>query len=513
MTMAAQEEIASASVMDAEIASHVTAFARACKAATRTVALYPPEHPNVDAVLQTLVATAHRATATSALALAVRPDTLTVAGQSIARPDSAVSEFAALLHAHQVGQFIIHPQTDAELWRRFLALLALPADQARLRGGIGKLWASEGQTRIEVRSLDYRELLRGHIGGDRATWDAIVTGCLEGDAISFDDSMADLLFGILDDPARVNRLVEAVEARVADGGTGGPLVIAGLLRAVAQYVEKTEPGQLEAVMSAMAEAAGRLPVDALAPIVRTQRGGSRAELGRFVRDLVRRIKDGTIADLVACEVRGGRGTSPHLADAFCGLAPDVDRRSAILTLARQSLEKTGASADPAVRHALQQSEELLLAYSDQSFVSDDYNVEFQRLADRAVELDRDHTDPPVRITAWRKTVDDDEIRLLDAELLVDLMRLQNDPDRWRDLADLALNRVNVLLVVGDFNAAAFLVEALRAQAEQHADAGIRAAAGAVITDVLTPSMMRHVATHLDTADRGTVAAARRFCLA
>ena len=237
--------IATAEPMAPDIASQVTAFARACKAATRAVALYPAEHPAVAASLDALTAAAHIATATSPLRVAVLPDALTVDGHRMARPDAAVTEFAALLHSHQVGQLTVHPRTEADLWRRFLALLALPPDQARQRGGLGRLWASEGQPGIEVRSLDYRELLRENLAGDRADWDRIVATCLEGDAVAIDDSIVDLLFGILDDPSKVTDLVGAVGGQ-ADAGAGrGPMVLAGLLHAVARYVEHTHPEQLD----------------------------------------------------------------------------------------------------------------------------------------------------------------------------------------------------------------------------------------------------------------------------
>ncbi len=162
--------------MAPDLAGRVTAFARACKAAARSVALYPGEHPAVASALTAVTAAAEAATAGRHLPLAVLPDGLTVDGRALARPDPAVADFAALLHRHQVGQLTLLPQTDADTWRRFLSLLALPPDQARLRGGLGKLWASEGESRIGVRTLDYGELLRSRLHGDEATWDAIVAG-------------------------------------------------------------------------------------------------------------------------------------------------------------------------------------------------------------------------------------------------------------------------------------------------------------------------------------------------
>jgi hypothetical protein len=515
-----------------DVAARVTMFARACKAAARTVALYPPEHPAVGTALDAITSAAHVATGSAALRLAVLPETLSVDGRHLPKADPSVAEFAALLHSHQVGQLIVHPLTDADLWRRFLALLALSPDQTRLRGGLGRLWTSEGQPRIEVRSLDYRELLRSQLVGDRASWDRIVAGCLDGDLGGIDEEMLDLLFGVLDDPSKVKALVGAIEARVdsrapgsagggaasadGDAGTGrGPLVLAGLLHAVARYVEETRRDRLDQVMTALADAAGRLPVGTLQPMLRAGRGGGRAELARFVKDLTGRMTDGTIANMVAAEVRGGRGTSRQLADAFCGLAPDANRRTAILTLARASLAPpegpAAAGLEPALTQAWQASEELLLTYSDQTFVSDEYNAELQRLASRAVEIDRDQTDPPDRLDSWRGTVNEERVRGLDAELLVDLMHLQTDAAKWRPLADLALSRVNVLLVMGDFAAAAFLIGAIRQQAESHADPSVRDAGSAVIANILTPGMMRHVASHLDTSDRRTVDAARRFC--
>jgi hypothetical protein len=502
--------------MPAALAARVAAFARACKAAARSVALYPGEHPAVAAALDGVTAAARAAAAHAPLRLAVLPDELTVDGCGMARPESAVSDLAALLHRHQIGQLTIAPQSDAEVWRRFLALLALPPDQARLRGGIGKLWASEGESRIEILALDYNEMLRSRVHGDRATWEAVVASCLEGSSITLDDAMVEMLFAILGDPDRILTLAQAVEARLPATEAEGqcPRVLAGLLRALAQFVSQTAPEESDRVMTAIAEAATRLPLDTLGPIMEGRRGASRPGLAQFVQGLGRRASDESVASLIAQEVRKGNGTSPCLADAFCGLAPDPQSRSAILTIARQMVTAApGAMAGPTAAAAWQQSEDMLLAYSNQAFVSDAYHAELSRLADRAVDLERDHTDAPDVVAAWCRTVEDDQLRLLDAGLMADLMQLQQDLTLWRDLAGLALERVNALLVVGDFPAAALLAEAMRSQAEGHADEEIRSEAADTLRNFLTPSTMRHVAFHLDTANREMVGAAQRFCAA
>jgi hypothetical protein len=325
MTSTVSDPIAEIEPMPPDLAARVSAFARACKAAARSVALYPGEHPGVAAALVVVTAAAEAATASAMLQFAVLPDALTVDGHAMARPDAAVTDLAALLHRHQVGRLSIHPQGDADLWRRFLALLALPPGQVRLRGGLERLWASESETRIEIRSLDYNELLRSRIRGDKATWTEIVAGCLEGHAISLDDETVELLLGVLDDPSKILGVMQSVEAQLPSGETQrqGPMVIAGLLHAVAQFVATSAPEHVERVMTALAEAAARLPIDVLGPIDEMQRGASRPSQARFVQGLVRRISDASIANLIACEVRHGRpGPGAGLA-TIRGNAPDL----------------------------------------------------------------------------------------------------------------------------------------------------------------------------------------------
>ena len=497
--------------LPADASAALIALARACKAAACAVVLYPAEHPTISAALLSLATAARTATASGALTIGVTPDTLTVDRRQIAKPDAAVTELAALLHAHQVGQLIVHPQIDADLWRRFLTVLAVPPDQARLRGGLARVWSSEAQSGIEVRRIDFNELLRERIRGDRATWERIVAECLEGNRVALDDSTIDLIGEILDRPGQIGELFTAINRRTPGDGTGGADALGGLLQAVAQFVGHTQPDALDSAMSAIADATARLPVATLGPLLKTPRAATRASLGRFIADLARRVQDGTIAEMIAIEVRGGRGTSPMLADAFCGLAPDRTRRSAILNLARTSVEGTNTPDDVTAASAWQSSEDFLLAYSDERFVSDAYDGELRRIADRAVELDRDQTDPPDRVAAWIHSVDESAVMLLDAQMLIDLMALQHDVRRWRELADLAIARIDRLVVVGDFSSATFLVGAIHHQAQSHDEPAVQTAAGALVDHMLNTATMRHVATHLDTIDNDTVAAATRFC--
>ncbi|MCX6543085.1 MAG: HEAT repeat domain-containing protein [Acidobacteria bacterium] len=511
MTQKAESDGVTLEPVPAETAALLTSFARACKAASRAVVLYPGEHPTVSSALLALTAAAEAATTSGPLGFAVTPDALLVGGRQIAKPEAAVAELAALLYAHQVAQVVVQPHTDEALWRRFLTVLGVPPGQARLRGGLARLWSSEGQSRIELRRIDFQELLRERIRGDRATWDQIVAECLEGDRVALDDWTIDLISEVLDRPGQIGELFTAITERTVGNREGGAEQLAGLLHAVAQFVARTQPDALDSVMSAIADAAARLPLATLGPMVNASRTGTRASFGRFIADVARRIDDAAIAGLIASEVRNGRGTSPAVADAFCGLAPDRSRRSAILNLARKSVERTGEPVDDTAAVAWQSSEMFLLSYSDERFVPDTYGAELDRIADRAVDLDQDRTDPPDRVAAWISSVDESAVRLLDSQMLVDLMRLQLNASRWRELADLALARVDTLVVLGDFPSATFLVGSIHRQAQDHPDPSVQTLAGSLLDRTLNAAVMRHVATHLDTTDKNIVAAAKHFC--
>jgi hypothetical protein len=501
--------------MPPELAARVTAFARACKAAARSVALYPGEHPAVASALQGVTAAAAAATAAEPLQLSVLPDTLHAAGRSMSTQESAVTELAGILFRHQIGQLTVHQGTDPDLWRHFLALLAQPAEDTRSSGGLGRAWATRGDSRIAIRAVDYDEMLRSRARGDRATWEAILTGCLEGATLTLDDELLEVLADLTQNPGNLAALVEAVEARMprGEGGGGNASIIAGLLQAVVRFVEQSAPDQAEAVMLAIAEALARLPVAALLPIVETPRTAKRPDLGRFVQKLLLRVPDTAIASFVAREVEAGRGEAPGLAEVFYDISPESDRRTSIQGLVARLLEARDPDGDAGLGEAWRHAEQAFASYGRKAAVPGTYKSELGRVFHRAVDLVRDHSDPPELLEDWRGTVDDEQVRLLDTKLLSALMTLRQDTTAWHDLSALVLNRINAFVVIGDLAAAAMLVENLRLQSREHPVPAIRAMAGEALDTVATLSTMKNVAWHLDTTNNAVVQAARRLCLA
>lgn len=506
------DQLAAPPLSSAE-AAPLVALARACRSAARTLSLYPPEHPNIGTALAAVTGAARQATAGGPVHLTVLPDSLQAGGRSFVRPDPAITDLANLLHRHFVAVLTIAPGASDDAWRRFVTLLGVQPDQARIRGGIVKLWASEGEQAITLKQLDYRELLRDAIRGETATWEAIVNHCLAGESLVLDEWMVDLLLDVLNEPARAAELAAAVEARLTDGRGRGPLAVGSLLQAVSQFVAKVQPQRLESVLNGMAEAVATLPMGTLSGLMAARGMADRPSLASFVENIAVRMKDAAVAGAIVTEVRENRGTSPDVAAALWGVAPDIDRREAILTLARQMLHESGALEDSAGEQMWRQTEQLLTNYDHTSYVGTAYTTELNRASDRAVDLDQAKTDPPERLAGWASSVSDDAVRGLDALLLVDLLGLRSDPAEWRELADLVVARIQVSIVLGDFTTASGLAEAITASADHHDDADLRAVAASARDRVLDGVAMRHMASHLDTSEPTLVADVERLCRA
>src|SRR5262245_44179833 len=96
----------------ADVAQRLTEFARACKAATRIVALYPATHPSIPSALARVVDAGTQAMATGGFAITVLPDNLLIGGRAAPKPDSSITELAVLLHQHRVGELTISGVLD-----------------------------------------------------------------------------------------------------------------------------------------------------------------------------------------------------------------------------------------------------------------------------------------------------------------------------------------------------------------------------------------------------------------
>jgi hypothetical protein len=86
---------------------------------------------------------------------------------------------------------------------------------------------------------------------------------------------------------------------------------------------------------------------------------------------------------------------------------------------------------------------MLTSYSDKNFVSDAYARELSGARTRAVEVERVSDDPPERVQQWLGTIGDSALRALDLSLLLDLLRIEDDPLRWNAVATVATEKLSV----------------------------------------------------------------------
>src|SRR5256885_6182672 len=93
--------------MSAPQSAALADFARTCKAAARSVSLYPATHPAIQGALARVVSASQRLTADGGVTVTVLPDLLTIDGRAPSRPDPSIGEFADLLHDRLVGELHI----------------------------------------------------------------------------------------------------------------------------------------------------------------------------------------------------------------------------------------------------------------------------------------------------------------------------------------------------------------------------------------------------------------------
>jgi HEAT repeat protein len=504
------EQQAAPPVLSAAAAADLTDFARACKAAARAVSLYPDGHPAIAFSLDRLVQVTARLTSKGPYRLQVHADTLLVDGAAMAKPDSAVIELAELLHRHLIGALSLNAATDVSSWRTLLRLLARAPEDIRSDGGIAKLWAAAGGPSVEIQEIDYAEVLREKQGLETKI-EEIIAAALAGPRLELDDSAMETLLEIVQDPEKLELLMKQL-----DKATSGPGVDAktgaflSLLRGLTEYATKHAPERLESIFSQMGRAAGRLSAEQMLHLL-AQRHQPDAMAGSInvVTAVVDRMSDDTVANFVAGSVIAEMGASQRLAHAFQALVPDTDKRRQLLSLAQAEVSASELGDDESFPQLWESVETMLTSYSDDKFVSDEYARELSSARTQAVDVERTSDDPPERLAAWLATVTDTSLRSLDHQLLLDLLRIEEDALRWRDIADTAVTHADDLVRVGQFDVAWQLAEAV-------ADEGARIPARSVHAATALErfgrgAMMKHVAAHLRGASDDSAARVRRIC--
>jgi hypothetical protein len=504
----------------ADVAQRLAEFARACKAATKIVALYPATHPSIQSALARIVDAGTQATANGPFAITVLPDNLLVGGRAAPRSEPAIVELSALLHQHRVGELSITGVLDRGAWHTFLSLLARTPEDLHAAGGIARAWMAAGGAAIELHEIDYLEVLRERgAGAAAAEWDAIIANCLQGDERGgLDADALSTLLEIARDPVKLAEFTERLQERSRADGIDPERhnkAVLHVMHGLANYAARTAPQSLDAVLDNMAGAVARLTPDAVLALLtdpppRTAADGD-APMIDLGGELHSRLTDDHLSRFVADNVVRDRGASDRLAEAFHTLVPEPGRRQVVLAQAETRASQSALGQDSQFETVWSSALELLMQYSDADYVSKDYARELSTARSQAVEVERVSDDPPERIGAWLRTMGDEEIRALDQLLVTDLLRIEDREEPWTSVLDIAIAHIDQLVLVGDLRRAHELMEAISSIARSP-DSRFSLAASAGLSRLAAGPLVSHLILFIRQATDAEVELAGQFCL-
>jgi len=412
-------------------AARLTEFARAFKAAARAVVLYPAAHPAIAATLGRIVSLTASGSLAEPLRIGVLTDGLLVDGKAAARPDPAIAELAALLHDHLIGELTIHPGGELDAWRAFLLLLGRAPDAVRSEGGISRLWTTMAGRHVEIREIDYAEVLRERKGGEAAAWDQVIANCLQGDAFDLDEETLRALLETAADSEKVAQLMAMLDDRATEAGRGvgqRTTAVLRLLQNIVKAVTQREPERVDQVLRNLAGAAGRLLPDMLVSLLSRGQAAPESTASHapdaadeaappLVDAVMSRMTDGTIAQFVARNALAQGTSIERVAQAFHALVRDVDRRERLIAMAHDDAAASPLGSTEGFEQAWETvAEKMMTSYSDKPFVSDDYARKLSGTRTKAIDIEQLQDDPPERLAAWLGTVATTELRKLDLTL-------------------------------------------------------------------------------------------------
>ena len=453
-------------------------------------------------------------------ALQVHADALLLDGARPQKPDLAVTELAGLLHRHLIGGVTVNSGAAADSWRVLLLLLSRPPEEVRADGGIAHLWATAGGPSIDLQEIDYTEVLREK-EGLAATIDKIlaaamnvsVSGQVASGTGQLDDPALAALADIVSDRGKLEELMKQLGVRAGQGPQGAEIQTSTFLtlaRGLVEYMSRTAPEKLQATFEQLGESVRHMPVDTLIGLL-AERNRPEAMAGpvNVVNSLVEHIPDGPAASFVASHVVAERGATERLAHAFQNLVPDFNRQRQLLALARDEAERSDLGQDESFPELWGRVEGMLTSYSDARYVSEDYARELSHARTQPIGVEGTGDDPPERIATWLATVSDAALRNLDRDLLTDLLHIEMDPLRWRDVADTVVSHADDLVRVGYFDQAWHLIETLIAQGTQQE--WRQEHANAALARFGEGSLLKHVSAHLRGAPDASFERLKRVC--
>ncbi|HJU41248.1 MAG TPA: HEAT repeat domain-containing protein [Vicinamibacterales bacterium] len=501
-----------------EVAARLAEFAKACKAATRIVSMYPPTHPAIQAALARISEASKQATYNGPFAITVLPETLVVGGRGLPKPEQSVNELAVLLHQQLIIELTLLDRLDNDAWHAFLTLLAKSPEDARALGGIAKAWEETGNKAIAIKEIDYAEVLRERAGGgdSAATWDRILTLLREekekekpGEGAG-DAGMQDMM-ALTESPQRLAQFAQKLQEAGKSGGEDSiqqRKSLLELMHGLANYASERKPEELSKVFDTMAGAAAQMPPDMLLTLI-TDPPTGRMDLAK---ELQTRLTDEMISKFLVENIVKDHGANARLATAFQTLVPDPGKQQEILAAAMQQAADAFKDDPNEFESVWQKSTEMLMHYSDAKYVSDSYAQEltFAQAQSQALDVEKIGDDPPARLRAWLATLTEQQIRAHDQRLILDLLQIEKRQDAWSGVLDTAIKEIDDLVQAGELKLAQQVLDAIDQIAKETASP-FASAAAAGITKLVGGPMVRHLSTYLNKATDAEFGVAKQMC--
>jgi hypothetical protein len=289
---------------------------------------------------------------------------------------------------------------------------------------------------------------------------------------------------------------------------------ASLLRIVARLMQARSgrPAEdTEALLRSAAYSASRLNVEMMQALLEHANAAHGSEEAALAASLVGRMTPPAVATFVARNVGAEHGATARLAQAFEALVTGDEQRDAVLEAAFEEAQRSALGREAGFDELWQRAAGMLRSYSDKAFVSDSYGRELSHARTQATDVERLSDDPPERVQAWVATVAPAVVEALDHQLLLDLLRIEQDPLQWGLVAGTAATEVERVMMRGDAAAARRLVEPLVAEYGSAGRLGHRSAAGRILEQLVGGRFIGHVVAQLRTSDDDAATALRDLC--
>ncbi|MBI3262506.1 MAG: HEAT repeat domain-containing protein, partial [Acidobacteria bacterium] len=447
-----------------ELSQSLGLLARACLTAARNWRLYPASHPAVHTSFERLHKTIGESIPSFPFAIGVAPDTLLVNGAAPAASDPAIAELASLLHEHDIIHLTLVTAPPPAALEGLLDLLKRDPEDVRAAGGPAKLWSVSLHKSIAIQQIDYaklfadREILRPVARRDDL-WRAIVHSFDTGSGV-LDEAAQERLLEIAGDASEIKELARALTASRVTAG-GAPMIMAQAAVVLASFrqilgvVSVLTPDRRPEVLANLAEASSDLDTSVALRMFTAEHDG---EDRGVVDGVLGAFDDGSTARLLAAALARERQPSTRLAEVLHTIAPDAARKKRVLGFAHALLKETDFAATPGFGGLWSSVEELMLHYQEEPFVSEDYRASLDQAQPRAETMAE--RDRPAELPGWLDSVSEDSVRRLSVVLLVDLLKLERDPQAAEGLAGDMAEVAEDLLTAGDFHHAAAIARAL-----------------------------------------------------